>query len=118
MTDWQRVRNAFDSGVLSILEKLALVFYYWLFGGISSADATDFFLECGYTFIIPNATGIIILTGITSTYTIVSLITQYNTDAYPQSFVGSDSMLEMIRLAYSKGYITDTEKTQLEELPW
>lgn len=118
MTDSQKIRYAFDSGILSVLEKLMLVLFYWMLGGITNTETTAFFAECGFTFAKPTTTGTEILTNGTTTYTIVSLITDYNTNSYPSDAVGSFAAKQMIKKAKLRGLITDAEAATLVALPW
>ncbi len=118
MTDAQKVRYAFDSGILTLLEKLTLVLFYWLLSGISDTEATAFFAECSFTFTVPNTIDIDILTNGTDTYTVVSLITNYNENAYPSDTVGSFAAKQMIKKAKTRGFITDAESATLVALPW
>jgi hypothetical protein len=117
MTDAQKVRYAFDSGALSLIEKLMIVFYYWVIGGITNDQAISFFAECGYTFTPPTTTGATILSG-TETYTVVSLVTEFHDTAYPSAIIGPFAAQEMFEAIKSKGIVLDSELTQLKGLGW
>ena len=117
MTDAQKIRYAFDSGYLSLIEKLMLVFFYWTLGGITNDQAISFFAECGYTFTPPTTTGVTILTG-GKTYTVVSLVTEFHDTAYPSTIIGPFAAQEMLKALKSKGFILDSELTQLKGLGW
>ncbi|MCK9576458.1 MAG: hypothetical protein M0R51_11095 [Clostridia bacterium] len=118
MTYKQKLENLIKSGMYSLVQNLLRVLCCWLAGMITTADAQDLFTECGYTFTAPTTTGAIILTNGTTTYTIVSLITAYHDNDYQKSDVMKLVVFAIIDGFKNAGYILDSERTQLEELPW
>ena len=118
MTWKQRIKNLFETGVFSTTAKLMMVLYYWILGGITDADAAELFLDCGFTFTKPTATGAIILTDETTNYTIVSLITAYHNNDYSNSYIVPYQIIDAINDIHSDGYITDQEQTDLIGLGW
>ena len=113
-----RIEKSFATGKFSTIAKLTMVLYYWALGKITTSDATDLFLECGFTFTKPTAIGQTILTDGTTSYTIITLITAYHDNDWAKSEVGPKQIYKMIDDLETSGYLTTDEQTSLKGLEW
>lgn len=113
------IKGIINGNPFSMTRKLLMLLCCWMVGMLSTADAQDLFTECcGYTFTAPTTTGANILTNGTDTYTIVSLITSYHDNSFASSPALPLFVIATIETLKTKGYILDSEKTQLEALTW